>query len=64
MPIESFVATLREVAPRAAELVTHGDRQLPIAPDLDDSRLDARLGPIPRTSSATASPRPTAASPG
>ena len=42
-------ATLREVAPAAAELVTHGDRQLPIAPDLDDSRLEARLGPIPRT---------------
>ena len=36
--------------PRAAELVTHGDRQLPIAPDLDDSRLEARLGPLPRTS--------------
>ena len=50
VPIETFAATLREVAPRAAELVTHGDRQLPIAPDLDDSRLEARLGPLPRTS--------------
>ncbi|MDR3634088.1 MAG: NAD(P)-dependent oxidoreductase [Isosphaeraceae bacterium] len=50
VPIETFVATLREVAPRSAELVTHGDRQLPIAPDLDDTRLDARLGPLPRTS--------------
>jgi nucleoside-diphosphate-sugar epimerase len=49
-PIELFVSTLREVAPESASLVTHGDRQLPIAPDLDDSRLDARLGPIPRTS--------------
>jgi nucleoside-diphosphate-sugar epimerase len=48
-PIESFVAHLREVAPEARELVTHGDRQLPIAFDLDDSRLDAALGPIPRT---------------
>ena len=48
-PIESFVTTLREVAPEAESLVTHGDRQLPIAFDLDDSRLDARLGPIPRT---------------
>jgi nucleoside-diphosphate-sugar epimerase len=47
--IESFVSTLRDVAPAAAELVTHGSRQLPIAPDLDDSRLQARLGPIPRT---------------
>ena len=41
---------LRAVAPEAARLVTHGDRQLPIAFDLDDSRLEARLGPIPRTS--------------
>src|SRR4051812_24685610 len=49
-PIESFVATLRAVAPEAAGLVTHGDRQLPIAPDLDDSRLGARFGPPPRTS--------------
>lgn len=49
VPIETFVATLRDLAPRAAELVSHGDRQLPIAPDLDDSRLDARLGPLPRT---------------
>ena len=50
VPIETFAATLREVVPRAAELITHGDRQLPIAPDLDDSRLEARLGPLPRTS--------------
>lgn len=49
-PIERFVATLREVAPEAAELVSHGDRQLPIAFDLDDSRLQASLGPIPTTS--------------
>jgi nucleoside-diphosphate-sugar epimerase len=49
-PIESFVATLRAVEPRAEALVTHADRQLPIAPDLDASRLEARLGPIPRTS--------------
>ena len=50
VPIETFAATLREVAPRAAEFVTHGDRQLPVAPDLDDSRLEARLGSLPRTS--------------
>ena len=48
-PIESFVAILRAIAPEAAGLVTHGDRQLPIAFDLDDARLDAALGPIPRT---------------
>lgn len=49
VPIETFVSTLAEVAPDAPGLVTHGDRALPIAPDLDDARLDARLGPIPRT---------------
>jgi nucleoside-diphosphate-sugar epimerase len=48
-PIEAFVNTLCDLVPSARSLVTHGDRQLPIAPDLDDSRLEARLGPIPRT---------------
>ena len=48
-PIEAFVAALCEAAPAARTLVTHGDRQLPIAPDLDDCRLESRLGPIPRT---------------
>ena len=42
-------AALCDVVPEPRELVTHGDRQLPIAPDLDDTRLEARLGPIPRT---------------
>jgi nucleoside-diphosphate-sugar epimerase len=48
-PIEAFVKTLCEVVPEAAGLVTHGDRQLPIAPDLDDGRLEEHLGPTPRT---------------
>ncbi len=48
-PIEAFVAALCEAVPAARTLVTHGDRQLPIAPDLDDNRLESRLGPIPRT---------------
>ena len=52
VPIERFVATLEEVAPSAKGKVTHGDRQLPIAPDLDDSRLEAAFGPLPRTSLA------------
>jgi hypothetical protein len=30
-------------------LITHGDRQLPIAPDLDDSRLSTRFAPLPLT---------------
>jgi len=49
VPMEEFVAELMAVAPEARGLVSHGDRQLPIAPDLDDSRLEARLGPLPRT---------------
>jgi nucleoside-diphosphate-sugar epimerase len=52
VPIEEFVATLRSVAPESAEFITHGDRQLPIAPDLDDARLATRFSPLPRTSLA------------
>jgi len=48
-PIERFVSVFGEVVPEARALVTHGDRQLPIAPELDDQRLQQRLGPIPRT---------------
>ena len=41
---------LRQIDARGVgDLVTHGERQLPIAPDLDDSRLAAKLGPLPRT---------------
>jgi nucleoside-diphosphate-sugar epimerase len=47
--IEAFVDALCSAVPAARSLVSHGDRQLPIAPDLDDSRLSSRLGPIPRT---------------
>jgi nucleoside-diphosphate-sugar epimerase len=47
--IESFVEALCEVVPSARGLVTHGDRQLPIAADLDDSRLQSCLGPIATT---------------
>jgi nucleoside-diphosphate-sugar epimerase len=50
VPIQTFVSTLRQVAPEAESLITHGDRQLPIAFELDDSRLEARLGPLSRTS--------------
>jgi nucleoside-diphosphate-sugar epimerase len=49
-PIEVFVAALVDEVPAACHLITHGDRQLPIAPDLDDARLQSRLGPIARTS--------------
>jgi UDP-glucose 4-epimerase len=49
-PIERFVAAIGEVVPEATPLLSHGQRQLPIAPSLDDSRLESTLGPIPRTS--------------
>jgi nucleoside-diphosphate-sugar epimerase len=49
VPIEEFVEAICNRVPDARSLVTHGDRQLPIAPDLDDSRLHSQLGPIPRT---------------
>ncbi len=48
-PIERFVSALCEAVPAAEKLVSHGDRQLPIAPDLDDDRLQKTLGPTPRT---------------
>jgi nucleoside-diphosphate-sugar epimerase len=48
--IEAFKAAFCETVPEARALLAYGDRQLPIAPDLDDGRLQARLGPIPRTS--------------
>lgn len=44
-----FHRTLCEVEPAAAQLVTHGDRQLAIAYDLDDSELQRDLGPMPCT---------------
>jgi nucleoside-diphosphate-sugar epimerase len=48
-PIEAFVDAFWDAVPEARDLITHGDRQLPIAPDLDDARLQSRLGPIART---------------
>jgi nucleoside-diphosphate-sugar epimerase len=45
--METFLESLRKVS--GIDQVAHGDRRLPIAPDLDDSRLEARLGPFPRT---------------
>ena len=48
--IESFASALAEVAPESRNLVTHGDRQLPIAPDLDDARLQSHIGPLKPTS--------------
>ena len=49
MSIESFVAVLNRIAPWSVGQITHGDRQLSIAPDLDDSRFLAWLVPPPLT---------------
>lgn len=48
--IADFVKALEETLPEAKGLVTYGTRQLPIAPSLDDSRLQANFGPLPQTS--------------
>jgi hypothetical protein len=37
------------VDPAAAKLITHGDKQIPIAYDLDDSSLQRDLGPMAMT---------------
>lgn len=47
--IETFVELLATVAPESKALISHGTRQLPIAPNLDGSRFQAILGPMPRT---------------
>ncbi len=47
--LPEFHRTLVSVEPSAAQLVTHGDRQLPIAFDMDDSALHRDIGGIPRT---------------
>jgi nucleoside-diphosphate-sugar epimerase len=47
--LPTFHRTLCEVNPLAARLITHGDNQLPLAYDLDDSALQHDLGPMPRT---------------
>ncbi|MFO0959366.1 MAG: NAD(P)-dependent oxidoreductase [Isosphaeraceae bacterium] len=48
-PIETFLGLLAKAAPESQALISHGDRQLPIAPSLDDSRFQESLGPLPRT---------------
>jgi nucleoside-diphosphate-sugar epimerase len=48
--LPAFHLALRAVEPAAEQLVTFGDRQIPIAYDLDDAALQRDLGPVPRTS--------------
>jgi len=47
--LPTFHRALCEVEPAAAKLITHGDRQIAIAYDLDDAGLQRDLGPMPRT---------------
>jgi nucleoside-diphosphate-sugar epimerase len=47
--LPTFHRALVEVAPEAKTLITHGDRQLAIAYDLDDGALQRDLGPLPAT---------------
>jgi len=47
--IQTFHNALCSVDPSARELVTHGDRQLAIAYDLDDTALLKDIGPLPKT---------------
>jgi nucleoside-diphosphate-sugar epimerase len=47
--LAGFHRALCEVDPAAAELITHGDRQIAIAYDLDDAALQRDVGSLPRT---------------
>jgi nucleoside-diphosphate-sugar epimerase len=47
--LATFHRTLAAIEPRAAELVTFGHRQLPIAFDLSDDGLREAFGPMPST---------------
>jgi nucleoside-diphosphate-sugar epimerase len=47
--LPAFCQALCEVDPAAARLISHGDRQITIAYNLDDGALQRDLGPIART---------------
>jgi nucleoside-diphosphate-sugar epimerase len=47
--LPTFHRALCEVEPAAARLITHGDRQITIAYNLDDGALQRDLGAMPRT---------------
>lgn len=47
--LPTFHRTLYEVEPKAAELITYGEKQITIAYDLDDSALQQDVGPLLRT---------------
>jgi nucleoside-diphosphate-sugar epimerase len=45
--LPAFHRALCDVEPKAKELITHGERQIAIAYDLDDRALQRDLGPMP-----------------
>ena len=47
--LPAFHRALCAVDPAAAKLITHGDRQIGIAYDLDDAALQRDLGPLTKT---------------
>ncbi len=47
--LPTFHQALCQVEPAAAKLISHGDRQIAIAYDLDDGALQRDLGPMPKT---------------
>jgi nucleoside-diphosphate-sugar epimerase len=47
--LPAFHRALAEADAEAAKQITHGDKQLPIAFDLDDTELQCDLGPMPHT---------------
>jgi nucleoside-diphosphate-sugar epimerase len=47
--LPTFQRALCAVDPAAATLITHGDRQISIAYDLDDAALQRDVGPLPKT---------------
>jgi nucleoside-diphosphate-sugar epimerase len=47
--LPTFHQALCAVEPAAERLITFGERQIPIAYDLDDGALQRDLGPLPRT---------------
>jgi nucleoside-diphosphate-sugar epimerase len=47
--LATFHRALCMVEPSAAKLITYGEKQIPIAYDLDDSALQRDLGPMPKT---------------
>lgn len=49
LDLPAFHQALCTVEPSAHKLITHGDRQIAIAYDLDDAALQRDLGPMPKT---------------